>query len=243
MNRRLADAIADKHFAPTERARRNLLAEGVPERSVHVTGNTVIDALLAARDRLGRDFALQRALAERFPFAADGARRLILVTAHRRESFGAGFERICAALARLAARPDVSVVYPVHLNPNVREPVNRLLGNQPRVHLIEPLDYLPFVFLMNRSTLILTDSGGIQEEAPSLGKPVLVLRDVTERPEAVEAGTVRIVGTDVERIVAESERLLDERAAYDEMARAHNPYGDGRAAWRIAQEMIRGYEI
>jgi UDP-N-acetylglucosamine 2-epimerase (non-hydrolysing) len=240
LNRRLTDTIADLHFAPTDQAKRNLLAEGIPSAAVHVTGNTVIDALLYARARLAADRGLQGTLATRFPFSTDPTRRLVLVTAHRRESFGAGFERICHALKRLARRPDVQIVYPVHRNPNVQTPVQTLLAGCANVHLIDPVDYLPFVYLMDCATLIVTDSGGIQEEAPSLGKPVLVLRDVTERPEAVAAGTVRLVGTDEDRIVAEAERLLDDQSAYSAMARAHNPYGDGEAAARIAKEIARG---
>lgn len=233
MNRRLTAPLAALHFAPTTTARGNLLREGIAGETVHVTGNTVIDALMEVADRLDEDKALSASLQEQFPFL-DGTRRLVLVTGHRRENFGDGFERICAAIARIAERNDVQLVYPVHLNPNVREPVSRILGSLPNVHLIEPLDYLPFVYLMRRSHLILTDSGGIQEEAPSLGKPVLVMRDTTERPEAVEAGTVALVGTDTGAIVAALDSLLDDHAAYATMAKAHNPYGDGRAAERIA---------
>lgn len=232
MNRRMAGVISTLHFVPTEQARRNLLAEAVPEQRIHLTGNTVIDALVEVVARLDRDDALRAELAARFPFL-DHTRRTILVTGHRRENFGAGFEGICRAIARLAERDDVRIVYPVHLNPNVREPVNRILGDCGHVHLIEPQDYLPFVYLMQQADIILTDSGGIQEEAPSLGKPVLVMRDTTERPEAVEAGTVKLVGTDDDVIVSEVSRLLDDAAAYDAMSRAHNPYGDGQAAQRI----------
>lgn len=238
MNRRLADAIADLYFAPTESAARNLKAEGRPAGRILVTGNTVIDALLHVVGLLHGDADLTRRIAAQFPFL-DHGRRLVLVTGHRRENFGEGFERICTALAELAERPDVQVVYPVHLNPNVREPVNRILGDHPNVRLLEPLDYLPFVHLMDRAHLIVTDSGGIQEEAPSLGKPVLVMRDVTERPEAVEAGTVRLVGTDGAAIVREATRLLDDEDAYRTMSRAHNPYGDGHAAERIVKEILR----
>jgi len=232
-NRRLTAPLSSLHFAPTARARDNLLAEGLPVVQVHVTGNTVIDALLSVVARFDADPALAASLAARFPFL-DPSRKLVLVTGHRRENFGDGFEQICGAIADLAARGDTQVVYPVHLNPKVQEPVKRILGSVAGVHLIEPLDYLPFVYLMSRAHLLLTDSGGIQEEAPSLGKPVLVMRDTTERPEAVEAGTVRLVGTDRARIVAEAARLLDDAAAHAAMARAHNPYGDGRAAARIA---------
>ncbi|SUS08804.1 UDP-N-acetyl glucosamine-2-epimerase [uncultured Defluviicoccus sp.] len=237
MNRRLADAIADLHFAPTERARANLLAEGAAADRVMVTGNTVIDALLRVVDRIRHDVPLRQGLDRRFDILASGrdpdGPKLILVTGHRRENFGDGFERICRALARLAERADVEILYPVHLNPNVQGPVMRILGQRPRVHLIDPVDYLAFVYLMDRAYLIVTDSGGIQEEAPSLGKPVLVMRETTERPEAVEAGTVRLVGTDEDLIVREAERLLDDADAYAAMARAHNPYGDGLAAERI----------
>lgn len=232
-NRRLTAPLTRLHFAPTPLARDNLLGEGIAASGIHVTGNTVIDALLAVAARIEGDATLATGLSARFPFL-DSSRRLVLVTGHRRENFGAGFEQICRALRELATRDDVQLVYPVHLNPQVQEPVNRLLAGMPNVHLIPPQDYLPFVYLMSQAHVILTDSGGIQEEAPSLGKPVLVMRDTTERPEAVDAGTVRLVGTDRERIVAETVRLLDDDAARDEMARAHNPYGDGRAASRIA---------
>lgn len=232
-NRRLAAPLASLHFAPTSQALNNLLAEGIATTNIHVTGNTVIDALLAVTDRIERQPELASSLAGRFPFL-DPAKRLLLVTGHRRENFGTGFEQICHALANLADRGDVQIVYPVHLNPNVVEPVNRILGNKPGVVLIEPQDYLPFVYLMSKSYLILTDSGGIQEEAPSLGKPVLVMRDTTERPEAVAAGTVRLVGTDRNRITQEANRLLDDADAYGAMSKAHNPYGDGEAATRIA---------
>lgn len=237
-NRRMVAPIAMHHFAPTSTSKHNLLREGIDEASIHVTGNTVIDALLEVVRKIDTDVALRDRLeADCDYLQAD--KRLVLVTGHRRENFGPGFEQICLALRAIAERGDVQVVYPVHLNPAVQEPVNRLLGNVVGVTLVPPKDYLPFVHLMSRSTLILTDSGGIQEEAPSLGKPVLVMRDTTERPEAVEAGTVKLVGTDTVRIVREAHRLLDEGAAYAEMARAHNPYGDGRACARIA-DVLRG---
>ncbi|UXY14624.1 UDP-N-acetylglucosamine 2-epimerase (non-hydrolyzing) [Chitiniphilus purpureus] len=232
MNRKIAGAISALHFAPTTTAEGNLLREGIEPATLHVTGNTVIDALLQVDQRLREDAALADRMATRFAFL-DASKRLILVTGHRRENFGGGFENICAALGELAERPDVEIVYPVHLNPNVQEPVRRTLANRPNVHLIDPQDYLPFVYLMGRADLILTDSGGVQEEAPSLGKPVLVMRDTTERPEAVAAGTVKLVGTDRALIVAEATRLLDDEAAYLAMSRAHNPYGDGQAARRI----------
>lgn len=233
MNRRITGAITDLHFAPTEKARANLLAEGISDNHIHVTGNTVIDALLNVVDRVRLDTSLQTRFADQFDFI-DPGKRLILVTGHRRENFGQGFENICEALAQLAQRGDVQILYPVHLNPNVQEPVSRILGQVPNVILIEPQDYLPFVYLMDRSTLLITDSGGVQEEAPSLGKPVLVMRDTTERPEAVDAGTVKLVGTDSAVIVREANLLLDDSAAYETMARAHNPYGDGKAAMRIS---------
>ena len=244
MNRKLADGLADLYFAPTASARQNLLGEGVDPRRIVVTGNTVIDALLHVVGMVRENAAMAREFDARFPFLrpepGTSRRRLILVTSHRRENFGEGFERICDALARLSEREDVEIVYPVHLNPNVREPVMRILGGRPRVHLIEPVDYPAFVHLMDRSFLIVTDSGGIQEEAPSLGKPVLVMRDVTERPEAVEAGTVRLVGTDAAVILRESERLLDDAVAYAAMSRAHNPYGDGKASERIVASIAGG---
>lgn len=239
-NRKLTGALAHLHFAPTQGAAANLRAEGVEQSSIHVTGNTVIDALFQIVRRFDEDKALGGSLAAQFSFL-NPERRVVLVTGHRRESFGGGFERICEALRRTAeAFPDVDIVYPVHLNPNVREPVNRLLRGLNNVHLIEPLDYLPFVYLMSRSYLILTDSGGIQEEAPSLGKPVLVMRETTERPEAVEAGTVELVGTDIEKIVGRLKSLLDDQAAYDAMSLAHNPYGDGQACERVLEVLARG---
>lgn len=237
-NRRLTGVLANIHFAPTEAARDNLLGENVVADTVLVTGNTVIDALLAVRDKLAASADMQQTLGARFSFLRENA-RMVLVTGHRRENFGDGFERICTGLSLLAERyPDVDFVYPVHLNPNVQQPVKRLLSGKANVHLIAPQDYLPFVFLMTRSAVILTDSGGIQEEAPSLGKPVLVMRDTTERPEAVAAGTVRLVGTDVERIVSQVSMLLDDVAAYGEMSRAHNPYGDGLASDRIVDAIV-----
>lgn len=237
INRKVADTIATYHFAPTERSRENLLREGVQPHSITVTGNTVIDALLTVVDRIRSSARVADELRSRFDFLEPG-KRIILVTGHRRESFGAGFARICRALSLLAEREDVQVVYPVHLNPNVRKPVEAALGSKPRVHLIEPQDYLPFVYLMDQAHLIVTDSGGVQEEAPSLGKPVLVMRDTTERPEAVDAGTVKLVGTDVGGIVSAVHELLDNTDAYGVMSRAHNPYGDGNAAHRIAKELL-----
>ena len=229
MNRVVTGRLANIHFAATARARRNLLAEGVEPAAIEVTGNTGIDAVLWVRDRLvsgelhGGDWSF-----------LDQSRRLIVVTAHRRESFGEGFANICQAIGTLAARPDVEIVYPVHRNPQVTGPVYSKLGEMPNVHLIEPLDYVAFVDLMRRAYILLTDSGGIQEEGPSLGKPVVVMRDKTERPEAVEAGTVRLAGTDPSRIVAEISRLCDNREAWAAMSHVHNPYGDGHASERIS---------
>ncbi|MFM0503299.1 non-hydrolyzing UDP-N-acetylglucosamine 2-epimerase [Paraburkholderia caffeinilytica] len=237
-NRRMTGVLAGKHFAPTERSRQNLLAENVPDEHILVTGNTVIDALLYVRQRLADDAQLREDAQRHLPALAPN-RRLILVTGHRRESFGGGFERICSALAQLARTyPDVDIVYPVHLNPGVREPVKRILTGIANVHLIEPLDYLPFVCLMDRAYLILTDSGGIQEEAPSLGKPVLVMRETTERQEAVDAGVVRLVGTDVQKIVGGVSELLCNENIYRAMSVRGNPYGDGQACERIANALL-----
>lgn len=236
-NRRLTAPLARWHFAPTERSRDNLIAEGIAPGDIYVTGNTVIDALLDVTARINRHDDLRERLDGALPLLEPG-KRLVLVTGHRRENFGDGFEEICRALAAIAERDDAQVIYPVHLNPNVQEPVNRILGGHANVHLIPPLDYLPFVRLMSRAHIIVTDSGGIQEEAPSLGKPVLVMRDTTERPEAVAAGTVQLVGTDSKRIVRAVFDLLDDPAAYERMSQAHNPYGDGAAAARIAQQLV-----
>jgi UDP-N-acetylglucosamine 2-epimerase (non-hydrolysing) len=237
MNRRIAGAITTLHFAPTTLARENLLKENVPEERILVTGNTVIDALHAVVARIREDASQEETLAGQFRYLSRD-KRLILVTGHRRENFGEGFERICRALLELSKLDDVEILYPVHLNPNVQEPVRRVLGNCPNIHLIEPLDYLPFVYLMDRSYLIITDSGGVQEEAPSLGKPVLVMRDTTERPEAVDAGTVKLVGTDAQAIVREATLLMTNAGAYDAMSRAHNPYGDGLASGRIVEALV-----
>lgn len=231
MNRAIVGRIARVHFAPTETARQALLAENVAEDAIVVTGNTVIDALLEVVARFKAEPALDAQMRARFDFLDD--RRMVLVTGHRRENFGAGLENICRALRAIAAENDVQVVYPVHLNPNVQEPVKRLLGDVPGVHLINPQDYQPFVWLMQRAHLIVTDSGGVQEEAPSLGKPVLVMRETTERPEALAAGTVKLVGIDAEAIRTECGRLLQNDDAYASMALAQNPYGDGKAAARI----------
>jgi UDP-N-acetylglucosamine 2-epimerase (non-hydrolysing) len=236
-NRKLTGHLARLHFTPTLRSRQNLLDENLAADSIVVTGNTVIDALLWVRDRVLDDNEINAQLASRYPFL-DDSKKLVLVTGHRRESFGEGFERICSALAQIARQhPHTQIVYPVHLNPNVHEPVNRILRGIDNIVLIEPQEYLPFVWLMNRAWLILTDSGGIQEEAPSLGKPVLVMRETTERPEAVEAGTVKLVGTDTARIVNEVSTLLNDDEAWQTMSRAHNPYGDGEACGRIVQSL------
>lgn len=236
INRRVAGVVAELHFAPTATSGANLRREGVAEERIHVTGNTVIDALHNVVALIEGDPALAAELALKFGLAP--GKRVVLVTGHRRESFGDGFERICEALVRLSERPDIEIVYPVHLNPNVKGPVERLLGTRDTIRLVEPQDYLPFVYLMSRAELIITDSGGVQEEAPSLGKPVLVMRDTTERPEAVDAGTVKLVGTDVETIVEVASNLLDDPEAYQVMCRAHNPYGDGMAAGRILKTLL-----
>jgi UDP-N-acetylglucosamine 2-epimerase (non-hydrolysing) len=234
-NRKLTSAITDIHFPPTERSRDNLLAENIDADRIEITGNTVIDALLTAVEQV-RTGDQRAVFDEQFDFI-DKSKRLILVTGHRRESFGGGMENICGALSDLSQRDDVEIVYPVHLNPNVQEPVKRLLSGAQNVHLIEPQDYLPFVYLMDRSYLILTDSGGVQEEAPALGKPVLVMRDTTERPEAVTAGTARLVGAERGPIVTAARILLDSPADYAAMARAHNPFGDGQASRRIVERL------
>lgn len=236
MNRQVTDRLCNYYFAPTEASRQNLLHEGVCAGAITVTGNTVIDALLLAVDMIQRDDACRRSMQE--VLKAKGyeltGRRFILVTGHRRENFGDGFQHICQAIRKIAAgHPDVDIVYPVHLNPNVQKPVYELLSGLDNVYLIPPLDYLPFVYIMQHSTLLLSDSGGVQEEAPSLGKPVLVMRDTTERPEAVEAGTVRLVGTDVHAIVSHVNELLADEAVYRSMSETHNPYGDGKACERI----------
>ncbi len=236
-NRKLTGALVNYHFAPTKLAQQNLMDEGVKD-GITVTGNTVIDALLMINNKIKTNANLNTQLAAEYPML-DNRKKLILVTGHRRESFGGGFERICQALVQVAKQhEEVEVLYPVHLNPNVREPVNRLLQGIDNVHLIEPQTYLPFVYLMNRANIILTDSGGIQEEAPSLGKPVLVMRDTTERPEAVDAGTVKLVGTDVDLIVNEINTLLTDTDAYNAMSFAHNPYGDGKACERIIDFLL-----
>lgn len=238
-NRRLTSILTTHHFAPTAESRQNLLNENIREADITVTGNTVIDALYWMREKISRSNSMVAAFDKAFDFL-DPDKKLILITGHRRESFGRGFEEICKAIRAIAnVNRDVELVYPVHLNPNVKEPVERLLGHLPNVHLIEPQDYAPFVYLMDRAHIIMTDSGGIQEEAPALGKPVLVMRRTTERPEAVEAGTVALVGTDVATIATMAQRLLDDDAVYRKMSRAHNPYGDGKAIPRILDVLKR----
>lgn len=244
MNRRLTGAIADLHFAPTATARANLLAEAVPQTNIFVTGNTVIDALLSTVER-EYDFSNEeKGLAELVKAAKLGHIRLVLATVHRRESWGRPMQQVFRAFADLVkAHPEVEIVFPVHRNPKVRTLAKEILGQFPRVHLIAPLEYAPFANLMAHSHLVLTDSGGLQEEAPALGKPVLVLRETTERPEAIKAGTVRLVGTSTSRIVSEANRLLEDPRAYAQMANAVNPYGDGKACWRIAQIILHGFGL
>ena len=231
LNRQVTSKMARLHFAPSVESKRNLLNEGFSENNISITGNTVIDALHRVLEH-------SSPMDVELPFELQQS-RMILVTGHRRENFGSGFQQICEALRIIALKqPDIQIVYPVHLNPNVREPVNRILSNLPNIHLTEPLDYQQFVHLMHQSTLILTDSGGVQEEAPSLGKPVLVMRDTTERPEAVEAGTVKLVGVNQQTIVDETMRLLNNYDAYQKMAFAHNPYGDGTASEKILEALL-----
>lgn len=238
-NRRLTGTLTKYHFAPTETSKENLLKENYSEDNIFVTGNTVIDALLMVKNKIDANADLNATLAAQFPFL-DESKKMILVTGHRRESFGGGFERICEALAITAKEhPDVQIVYPMHLNPNVREPVNRILNGINNIYLIEPQQYLPFIYLMDRSDIILTDSGGIQEEAPSLGKPVLVMRDTTERPEAVAAGTVKLVGTDTDVICSELNELLNNCEVYQTMSVAHNPYGDGHTSKQILEVLVK----
>ncbi len=233
MNRKLISSLASLHFAPTELSKMNLLKEGVPSDRIFVTGNTVIDALF---------YTLQHSSEPKLEFL-DPRKKLILVTGHRRENFGEGFQSICRAIETISKRSDVQIVYPVHLNPHVQAPVKSILGGSKNIHLMEPVDYITFVFLMKLSYLILTDSGGVQEEAPSLGKPVLVMREVTERPEALAAGTAKLVGTDEETIVREIEKLLENSGEYQQMAQAHNPYGDGHAAKRIIQHILENHAV
>ncbi len=237
MNRRVTDVFTDIYFAPTPSSRDNLLREMVDPKRIHVTGNTVIDALIQTVARLDTESELTAHVASHFSFLHPEL-PILLVTGHRRENFGAPFLSLCEAIKALARTHRIQVVYPVHLNPNVQEAVRAVLEGEPHIHLIAPLDYLPFVYLMKRSHVILTDSGGIQEEAPSLGKPVFVMRNVTERPEAVEAGTVRLVGTEKDRIIEEVAKVLTDAGSYEAMSLAHNPYGDGRASKRIAAALL-----
>ena len=239
LNRRIATVIADLHFAPTEWSKGNLLREGIDEKNIRVTGNPVIDAMnfVASQEEPKEITQLLKRLGTR----GSEAKRLILITAHRRENFGQPFENICHAIQELAAREDIEIVYPVHLNPNVQEPVNRILKGLPRVTLLHPLEYRPMVHLMKHAKLLITDSGGLQEEAPSLGIPVLVLRETTERPEGIEAGALKLVGTETNQIVREAERLLDDPVAHAQMAKAANPYGDGHAAERIIHALLHAF--
>ncbi|ESW77768.1 MULTISPECIES: UDP-N-acetylglucosamine 2-epimerase (non-hydrolyzing) [unclassified Mesorhizobium] len=237
LNRKIAGNIATWHFAPTTEARDNLIAEGKAANTIFVTGNTVIDTLLHFSSEIDADKLMNAKLAARFPFI-DPTKKMILVTGHRRENFDGGIQRICTALKALSARRDVQIIYPVHPNPNVRSVVDAEIGTVPNIHLIDPQDYLPFLYLQKQSYLVLTDSGGVQEEAPSLGKPVLVMRENTERPEGIAAGTARLVGTDIEKILANANSLLDDESVYRGMAERHNPYGDGQAATRIVEELL-----
>lgn len=238
MNRRLTDTICDLHFAPTQSAKMNLINSGAKKSNIFVTGNTVIDALFNICDRLENEPKILKQAKTNIPIL-NKDKRLILVTGHRRENFGDGFEQICTGIAKLAERKDVQIIYPVHLNPNVQEPVNQILKHKNNIHLTTPLEYLPFVYLMKEAHFIITDSGGIQEEAPSLGKPVLVTRNLTERPEAVDAGTVKLVGTNHSKIVKEATQLLDDAKSYGYMSQAHNPYGTGDASKQIITELLR----
>ena len=238
MNRRLTDTICDLHFAPTQSAKINLINSGAIKSNIFVTGNTVIDALFNICDRLENEPKILKQAKTNIPIL-NKDKRLILVTGHRRENFGDGFEQICTGIAKLAEREDVQIIYPVHLNPNVQEPVNQILKHKNNIHLTTPLEYLPFVYLMKEAHFIITDSGGIQEEAPSLGKPVLVTRNLTERPEAVDAGTVKLVGTNHSKIVKEATQLLDDAKSYGYMSQAHNPYGTGDASKQIITELLR----
>lgn len=239
MNRAITGRLADFHFAPTFSAEQNLLRENVDPNAIRVTGNTVIDALLFSVEKVRKR---KSETAEKILNMLDPAKPVILVTGHRRENFGEGFLNICRSLLEIRKKADVEIVYPVHLNPNVQRPVNEILGNQKGIHLIEPLDYATFVWMMDKSYLVITDSGGVQEEAPSLGKPVLVMREKTERPEAVEAGTVILVGTSPEKIVSNTLSLLQDKQLYQKMSHLHNPYGDGLAAKRIADFLENHYD-
>jgi UDP-N-acetylglucosamine 2-epimerase (non-hydrolysing) len=237
LNRRITSMVSEHHFAPTKLAAENLYRDGIAEIKITITGNTVIDALLQTHEKLTQDPGLAAKMRHEFRFL-DPDKKIILVTGHRRENFGEGFQHICEALALLSLHPNIQIVYPVHLNPNVQKPVQNLLATYKNIFLIPPLEYLPFVYLMQRSYLILTDSGGIQEEAPALGKPVLIMRNVTERPEGLTAGTALLVGTDKDKIVAETTSLLENSERYQQMSLAHNPYGDGKASLRILSKLL-----
>ena len=242
-NRQLSSVLTSWHFAPTATAAQHLKDENISQNDIYITGNTVIDALLMVKSKIEKDLVLNEKMKRHYS-TLDFSKKRVLITGHRRENFGQGFENICQALIQLSEKhPTVEFVYPVHLNPNVREPVNRLLNGYDNIKLISPQDYLPFVWLMLHSTMILTDSGGIQEEAPALGLPVLVMRDTTERPEAVDAGTVKLVGTEIESIVKNVDELLTNQELYNTMSRAHNPYGDGRACQRIVQTLKESFDL
>lgn len=238
MNRVLATRLSTLHFAPTQDAKKNLIGEGIDPSTIHVTGNTVIDALFLAFDIIDNDFRLSQSLADKFNFL-DPEKRLILITGHRRENFGDGFLQICQAIGRLAERGDIQLVYPVHLNPNVQEPVRAILSKASNIFLLEPLDYLSFIYLMRKSHVVLTDSGGVQEEAPSLGKPIVVMRDTTERPEAVATGNALLSGANKSKIIGYVTQLLDDSAVYERMSQAKNPYGDGKASEYIKDILTR----
>jgi UDP-N-acetylglucosamine 2-epimerase (non-hydrolysing) len=244
-NRQITGVLANYHFAPTATSKSNLLKENKDEKNIIVTGNTVIDALFLALEKIKNDKALESKIKEQIEdlnYEIKDDKKVILVTGHRRENHGQGFINICEALKTIAINnPEIDIVYPVHLNPNVQKPVKEILSDTPNVYLIDPLQYEQFIYMMNRSHFIITDSGGVQEEAPSLGKPVLVMRDTTERPEAVDAGTVKLVGTNKEAIIQEAQKLLDDKVSYEKMSKAHNPYGDGKACERIV-EFIKGVE-
>lgn len=241
-NRQITGVLANYHFAPTQTSKENLIKENKDEKTIVITGNTVIDGLFLALDKIENNQELKNKILENIngQYKLSEDRKIILVTGHRRENFGEGFINICEALKTVANQnPNIDIVYPVHLNPNVQKPVRELLSNVPNVHLIEPLQYESFIYMMNRSYFIITDSGGVQEEAPSLGKPVLVMRETTERPEAVKAGTVKLVGTNKDKIVKEAQKLLDDKVAYEKMSKAHNPYGDGKACEKIVEFIKR----
>lgn len=240
-NRQVTSVLADYHFAPTAISKKNLIEEGKNSKNIIVTGNTVIDALFWTLGKIKNNKELKKRIVEEInsQYKIDETRKIILVTGHRRENFGQGFVNICKSIKTLAVKnPDIDIVYPVHLNPNVQNPVNQILSDTPNVHLVKPLGYESFIYLMSQSQIIVTDSGGVQEEAPSLGKPVLVMREITERPEAVEAGTVKMVGTDPEKIISQAQKLIEDKEVYSQMAQAHNPYGDGKACQRIVEFVI-----